>query len=145
VRRGGLEETMSSYLIERIAATPNIELHTRLDLAALEGDDGGLNAVHCRGIADGRPVAFETRHMFLFVGADPNSDWLHECGVGLDDKGFVLTGPDAGREQHGRGLETSVDGVFAVGDLRSGSTKRVAAAAGEGAAVVAQIHTYLAS
>jgi thioredoxin reductase (NADPH) len=145
VRRGGLEETMSSYLIERIAATPNIQLHTRLDLAALEGDDGGLNKVHCRGIPDGRPVAFETRHMFLFVGADPNSDWLRECGVGLDDKGFVLTGPDAGREQHGRGLETSIDGVFAVGDLRSGSTKRVAAAAGEGAAVVAQIHGFLAS
>jgi thioredoxin reductase (NADPH) len=144
VRRAGLEETMSSYLIERIAATPNIQLHTRLDLAALEGDEGGLTRVHCRGIGDGAAVAFETRHMFLFVGADPNSDWLRECGVGLDDKGFVLTGPDAGREQHGRGLETSVDGVFAVGDLRAGSTKRVAAAAGEGAAVVAQIHGYLA-
>jgi len=145
VRRGGLEETMSSYLIERIAAAPNIQLHTRLDLAALEGDEGGLSKVHCRGIKDGRPVEFETRHMFLFVGADPNSDWLRECRVGLDDKGFVMTGADAGREQHGRGLETSVDGVFAVGDLRSGSTKRVAAAAGEGAAVVAQIHGYLAS
>jgi len=145
VRRAGLEETMSSYLIERIAAAPNIRLHTRLGLAALEGDEGGLSKVHCRGIGDGRSVAFETRHMFLFVGADPNSDWLRECAVGLDDKGFVLTGPDAGREQHGRGLETSVDGVFAVGDLRSGSTKRVAAAAGEGAAVVAQIHGYLAT
>jgi thioredoxin reductase (NADPH) len=144
VRRSSLEETMSSYLIERIAAAPNIQLHTRLDLAALEGDENGLSKVHCRGIKDGRPVEFETRHMFLFVGADPNSDWLGECGVGLDDKGFVLTGPDAGREQHGRGLETSVDGVFAVGDLRSGSTKRVAAAAGEGAAVVSQIHGYLA-
>jgi thioredoxin reductase (NADPH) len=144
VRRGGLEETMSSYLIERIAAAPNIQLHTRLDLAALDGDEGGLSTVHCRGIADGREVAFETRHMFLFVGADPNSDWLRECQVGLDDKGFVLTGADAGRDLHGRGLETSVDGVFAVGDLRSGSTKRVAAAAGEGAAVVAQIHGYLA-
>jgi thioredoxin reductase (NADPH) len=145
VRRGGLEETMSSYLIERIAAAPNIQLHTRLDLAALEGDENGLSKVHCRGIKDGKPLAFDTRHMFLFVGADPNSDWLRECGVGLDDKGFVLSGPDAGREQHGRGLETSVDGVFVVGDLRSGSTKRVAAAAGEGAAVVSQIHGYLAA
>jgi thioredoxin reductase (NADPH) len=144
VRRGGLEDTMSSYLIERIAAIANIELHTRLELEALEGDEGGLHRVRCRGIEDGRPAAFETRHMFLFVGADPNSDWLRECAVGLDDKGFVLTGPDAGRDQHGRGLETSVDGVFAVGDLRAGSTKRVAAAAGEGAAVVAQIHGYLA-
>jgi thioredoxin reductase (NADPH) len=145
VRRAGLEETMSSYLIERIAAAPNIELHTRLELDALEGDENGLNKVRCRGIGDGRMVEFETRHMFLFVGADPNSDWLRECNVALDEKGFVQTGPDAGRDQHGRGLETSVDGVFAVGDLRSGSTKRVAAAAGEGAAVVAQIHAYLAA
>jgi thioredoxin reductase (NADPH) len=145
VRRAGLEETMSSYLIERIAATPNIELHTRLDLDGLEGDENGLNRVRCRRIGDSGVVVFETRHMFLFVGADPNSDWLGECNVVLDDKGFVQTGPDAGREQHGRGLETSVDGVFAVGDLRSGSTKRVAAAAGEGAAVVAQIHAYLAA
>jgi thioredoxin reductase (NADPH) len=145
VRRGGLEDTMSSYLIERIAATPNIVLHTRLELAALEGDDGGLSKVRCRGIGDGREIECETRHLFLFVGADPNSDWLHECQVALDDKGFVLTGIDAGRDHHQRALETSVDGVFAVGDLRSGSTKRVAAAAGEGAAVVAEIHGYLAT
>jgi thioredoxin reductase (NADPH) len=145
VRRGGLEDTMSSYLIERIAATPNIVLHTHLELAALEGDEGGLNKVRCRNRQDGAPVEFETRHLFLFIGADPNSDWLRECGLALDDKGFVLTGPDAGRDHHPRTLETSVDGVFAVGDLRAGSTKRVAAAAGEGAAVVAQIHGYLAS
>jgi thioredoxin reductase (NADPH) len=144
VRRAGLEETMSSYLIERIAATPNIVLHTRIEPAALDGDDGGLSRVRCRGIPDGRETGFETRHLFLFVGADPNSDWLHECGVALDDKGFVLTGFEAGREHHGRALETSVDGVFAVGDLRAGSTKRVAAAAGEGAAAVAQIHAWLA-
>jgi thioredoxin reductase (NADPH) len=145
VRRAGLDDTMSSYLIERIAATPNIRLHTRIGLDALEGDENGLSKVRCRGIADGSEQAFETRHMFLFVGADPNSDWLHECAVALDDKGFVLTGLDAGRDHHGRTLETSVDGVFAVGDLRAGSTKRVAAAAGEGAAVVAQIHGYLAT
>jgi thioredoxin reductase (NADPH) len=145
VRRSGLEDTMSSYLIERIAATPNIVLHTRVEPAALDGDDGGLSRVRCRGLADGREIGFETRHLFLFVGADPNSDWLHECGVALDDKGFVLTGFEAGRAHHGRALETSVDGVFAVGDLRAGSTKRVAAAAGEGAAAVAQIHAYLAS
>jgi thioredoxin reductase (NADPH) len=145
VRRAGLEETMSSYLIERIAAAPNVQLHTRLDLAGLEGDENGLSKVRCRGIADGRAVAFDTRHMFLFVGADPNSDWLRECNVALDDKGFVQTGLWAGRDQHGCSLQTSVDGVFAVGDLRSGSTKRVAAAAGEGAAVVAQIHAWLAA
>jgi thioredoxin reductase (NADPH) len=144
VRRSGLEDTMSSYLIERIAATPNIVLHTRLELDALEGDDGGLSKVRCRGIGEARQVECETRHLFLFVGADPNSDWLRECEVVLDDKGFVLTGIDAGRDHHQRALETSVDGVFAVGDLRAGSTKRVAAAAGEGAAVVAEIHAWLA-
>jgi len=148
VRGSGLEATMSSYLIERIAATPNIVLHTHVELAALEGDEAGLNKVRCRSRQDGTSLEFETRHLFLFIGADPNSDWLRECGVALDDKGFVLTGLEAGRRvghgDHPRALETSVDGVFAVGDLRAGSTKRVAAAAGEGAAVVAQIHAWLA-
>jgi thioredoxin reductase (NADPH) len=144
VRGTGLSATMSSYLIERIAATGNIQLHTRLEVTGLDGDDGGLTRVHCRSRADGGTRSFDTRHMFLFVGADPNSDWLRECGVMLDDKGFVLTGPDAGRPHGQRLLETSVDGVFAVGDVRAGSTKRVAAAAGEGAAVVSQIHGYLA-
>jgi thioredoxin reductase (NADPH) len=140
VRGPGLEATMSSYLIERIGAAANIELHTRLELAALEGDDSGLTRVRCRvragaGAGTGEPEMreFATRRMFLFIGADPNSDWLGECGVGVDDKGFVPFS-----------LETSVDGVFAVGDVRAGSTKRVAAAAGEGAAAVAQIHAYLA-
>ena len=145
VRGPGLAATMSSYLIERIAAAANIELHTHVEVAALEGDDGGLTRVRCRGREDGAVHAFETGHLFLFIGADPNSDWLGECGVALDDKGFVLTGFDATGEHARRALETSVDGVFAVGDLRAGSTKRVAAAAGEGAAAVAQIHAYLAA
>jgi len=144
VRGPGLEATMSSYLIERIAASVNIELHTHLELAALEGDDSGLVRVRCRGRQDGRLRDVETRHLFLFIGADPNSDWLGECSVVLDDKGFVLTGFDATGAHARRSLETSVDGVFAVGDLRAGSTKRVAAAAGEGAAAVAQVHAYLA-
>jgi thioredoxin reductase (NADPH) len=144
VRGPGLEATMSSYLIERIAATPNIELHTHLELAALEGDDGGLNRVRCRSRNGAAPVVFETHYLFLFIGADPNSDWLRECNVGLDDKGFVLTGFEATGSHARRALETSVDGVFAVGDVRAGSTKRVAAAAGEGAAVVSQIHAFLA-
>ena len=144
VRGPGLAATMSSYLIERIAATANIELHTYLELDALEGDEAGLTRVHCRGRRDGAQVDVETRHLFLFIGADPNSEWLGECAVRLDDKGFVLTGPDARPGRSERTLETSVDGVFAVGDLRAGSTKRVAAAAGEGAAAVSQIHAYLA-
>jgi thioredoxin reductase (NADPH) len=145
VRRSGLESAMSSYLIERIAATPNIHLHTRREIAALEGDDNGLTGVRCRSRDGGDERAFAVRRLFLFIGADPNSDWLHECGVELDDKGFVLTGADTRAEHGARSLETSVDGVFAVGDLRAGSTKRVAAAAGEGAAAVSQIHGYLAT
>jgi thioredoxin reductase (NADPH) len=144
VRGPGLEASMSSYLIERIAATANIRLHTHLELAGLAGDDGGLTRVRCRSRQDGRQVDFDARRLFLFIGADPNSDWLRECGVETDAKGFVLTGSDARHDRGPFGLETSVDGVFAVGDLRAGSTKRVAAAAGEGAAAVAQIHAFLA-
>jgi thioredoxin reductase (NADPH) len=145
VRGPGLEATMSSYLIERIAATPNIHLHTRREIVALEGDANGLTGVRCRSRDGGDEREFPVRRLFLFIGADPNSDWLHECGVELDSKGFVLTGADTRAEHGARSLETSVDGVFAVGDVRAGSTKRVAAAAGEGAAAVSQIHGYLAS
>ena len=81
-----------------------------------------------------------TRHLFLFTGADPNTEWLRTCGVDLDEKGFVVTGMGAS----GCDLGTSVEGVYAIGDARAGSTKRVAAAVGEGAAVVAQIHQMLA-
>jgi thioredoxin reductase (NADPH) len=142
VRGSGLAATMSHYLIERIGATPNIALHEHLDLASLEGDEAGLKAVSFR-CRDSKPLqTFATRHLFLFIGAEPNSDWLLECGVQLDSKGFVQTGT-AARGLVTRSLETSVDGVFAVGDLRAGSTKRVAAAAGEGAAAVSQIHSFL--
>jgi thioredoxin reductase (NADPH) len=80
--------------------------------------------------------------MFLFIGADPHTKWLHGSGVALDDKGFVLTGADAGQNRHL--LETSRHGVYAIGDIRAGSTKRVAAAVGEGAQVVEALHEYLA-
>jgi thioredoxin reductase (NADPH) len=144
VRGPGLAATMSSYLIERIAATPNIHLHVRREIVGLTGDEGGLTSVRCRSRDGGDERDFPARRLFLFIGADPNSDWLRECGVELDDKGFVLTGADTRPEHGARTLETSVDGIFAVGDVRAGSTKRVAAAAGEGAAAVAQIHAYLA-
>ena len=83
-------------------------------------------------------------HLFVFIGAEPNTGWLKNCGVALDSKGFVLTGPDAPAE-HALPLllQTSVDSIFAIGDVRSGSTKRVASAVGEGAAVVAEIHRFL--
>jgi len=92
-------------------------------------------------------VAIPMRHVFLFIGAAPNTEWLRSCNVATDDKGFILTGYDAHQSCTDRAdytLETSVPGVFAIGDVRSGSTKRVAAAVGEGAAVVSQIHKYLA-
>jgi thioredoxin reductase (NADPH) len=95
----------------------------------------------CR--ASGEEVRRPIRHLFLFIGADPNTDWLSGSGVALDAKGFVLTGSDVGGDR--RPLETSRRGVFAIGDVRSGSVKRVAAAVGEGAQVVAGLHSFLAT
>jgi thioredoxin reductase (NADPH) len=147
IRKDSLASTMSSYLIERIAATPNIELHTESEIVALEGcAEEGLEQVriHCKRTSE--LTDYDVRHVFLFIGADPNTGWLADCGVEVDDKGFIRTGfnvtgtPSADRAS----LETSVPGVFAIGDVRANSTKRVAAAVGEGAAVVSQIHAFLA-
>ena len=161
IRGNGLAATMSNYLIERIQATPNIILHTHTEIIALEGDDEGLKQVRWRNNLTEEEQDADICRVFLFVGADPNTDWLSDCGVGVDDKGFIRTGfdvtaaqcrakghagffyPDTGPVR--AALETSVPGVFAIGDVRAGSTKRVAAAVGEGAAVVAQIHAYLAA
>jgi thioredoxin reductase (NADPH) len=149
VRREGLEATMSRYLIDRIAALPNVDLHVGKEVVALEGDQTeGLTAAVFHNRASGATYTCQLRHLFLFIGAEPNAGWLQNCAA-VDDKGFVLTGlacPNDARS-HRRAalpLETSVPGVFAIGDVRAGSTKRVAAAVGEGAAVVAQIHTALA-
>ncbi|MDX8525558.1 FAD-dependent oxidoreductase [Mesorhizobium sp. MSK_1335] len=140
--RRGLDATMSRYLVERIAAQPNIEALTGTEIEALEGHKGNLEQVRWRNLATGEETTRAIRHLFLFIGADPNTDWLANCNVALDAKGFVRTGPDAAPE---RGLmETSRGGVFAIGDVRCGSTKRVAAAVGEGAQVVAALHAYLA-
>ncbi|MDX8467703.1 FAD-dependent oxidoreductase [Mesorhizobium sp. VK23B] len=142
VRRGGLNETMSRYLVERIEAQPNIEVLTGTEIAALDGHEGNLEEVRWRNRASGVETTRPIRHLFLFIGADPNTDWLARCNVALDAKGFVRTGPDVAP---GHGLmETSRSGVFAIGDVRCGSTKRVAAAVGEGAQVVAALHAYLA-
>jgi thioredoxin reductase (NADPH) len=140
VRGAGLEASMSRYLIDRIAALPNVEIVTHAQISALEGANGMLEAIRWRqGTGETRrPI----RHLFLFIGADPNTDWLSGSGVTLDAKGFVLTGTDAGADR--RLLETSVPGVFAIGDVRSGSVKRVAAGVGEGAQVVATLHAFLA-
>jgi thioredoxin reductase (NADPH) len=145
IRGKGLESSMSRYLIDRIAGLRNVTVHTGTQIESLESDGRSLCAVHCT-TGEG-PMVLGLRHLFLFTGANPNTGWLHGCNVSTDSKGFVLTGAAAheGRPDGAMGLETSVPGVFAIGDVRSASTKRVAAAVGEGAAVVAQIHGMLAA
>jgi thioredoxin reductase (NADPH) len=141
-RGESLEASMSYYLAERIKAQPNIKVLTRAEITALDGHDGTLEKVRWRNRTNGEETRRHIRHLFLFIGADPNTDWLAQCEVALDGKGFVRTGSDSGEERHA--LETRRAGVFAIGDVRSGSVKRVAAAVGEGAQVVAAIHAYLA-
>jgi thioredoxin reductase (NADPH) len=131
---------MSSYLVERIGALDNVEIVTHAELCRLEGRDGVLEDVVWR--CGPREVRKRIRHLFLFIGADPNTDWLLNSGVALDPTGFVLTGADAGKDS--QPLETSRRGVFAIGDVRAGSVKRVAAAVGDGAQVVAALHAFLA-
>ncbi|UZK70359.1 FAD-dependent oxidoreductase [Sphingomonas sp. S1-29] len=138
VVRRDLGETMSRYLVDRIAALGNVEVHVGSEIVGLEGERAtGLAAATFRERSTGNLHRRAVRHVFLFIGADPNADWARDC-VATDAKGFVVTGVDA------QPLETSVAGVFAIGDVRAGSTKRVAAAVGEGAAVVAQIHAMFA-
>ncbi|MBV1690290.1 FAD-dependent oxidoreductase [Novosphingobium sp. G106] len=139
VARRPLEATMSRYLIERIAALPNVTLHIGKEIAALEGDcQTGLTGAVFRDKASGSNKTCQFKHLFLFIGADPNTAWLDGC-VETDAHGFVCTTNPA--LPH----ETSKPGVFAIGDVRSGSVKRVASGVGEGAAVVAQIHQALAA
>ena len=141
-RGGDISLSMSQYLVDRIRGLANVEVQTQAVVTRLEGGDGALDAIHWR-TAKGEDVRREIHHLFLFIGADPESSWLSGSGVNLDPKGFVLTGAAAG--DGASLLETSVAGVFAIGDIRAGSIKRVAAGVGEGAQVVAALHTYLAS
>ena len=139
VRGQGLEASMSRYLIDRIGALPNVELHVRTEVVGLEGDrTTGLKGAVFRHRDSGSSHACALQHLFLFIGADPNAEWLGSC-VEVDPKGFVVTGQGAAAAS-APPLQTSRPRVFAIGDVRAGSTKRVAAAVGEGAAVVAQIH-----
>ena len=140
VRAPGLEASMSRYLIDRIAATPNIELVPYSEVTALEGEAGVLQAIRWRDIRTQVEARESIRHLFLFIGAEPNTDWLAGSGVELEAKGFVATGGKVGALHP---LETSLPGVFAIGDVRAGSVKRVAAAVGEGAQAVAAVHAYL--
>jgi thioredoxin reductase (NADPH) len=148
IRGADLNASMSKYLVDRIGSLPNVSLCTRCVLRRLEGDESGLTELQIRHEENGKDEVIPTRHLFLFIGADPKTDWLGSSGVELDDRGFVVTG--SARSEHVCAaigvrypLETSAPGMFAVGDVRSQSAKRVAAAVGDGAAVVSQIHGYL--
>lgn len=147
IRGGGLGASMSRYLIDRIEAADNIELMFNTEVVSIEGTDGSLERVRWRSRFAPEDIhPLDVRNVFLFVGADPATGWLAGCGVTLDRGGFVVTGAQS-EQNHGRPvppLETSVPGVFAVGDVRSGSVKRVGGAIGEGAQVVAALHGYLA-
>ncbi|MEA2820959.1 MAG: thioredoxin reductase [Bradyrhizobium sp.] len=146
IRGGGLGASMSRYLIQRIEATPNIELVFNTEVVGLEGtEDASLERVRLRSRLSGEVNSMDIRNLFLFVGADPATGWLDGCGVMVDRGGFVVTGAQC-RKREGQlasALETSVPGVFAVGDVRSGSVKRVGGAIGEGAQVVAALHGFL--
>ena len=150
VRAAGLAESMSDYLIRRIETSPNITLHARTQLSALEGD-GMLQRIVWRS-----PEGTQARdiaHVFLMTGAEPNTRWLKDC-ICLDDKGFVRTGPQLTPQDLSSAqwplqrpphlLETCIPGVFAVGDVRSGNVKRIASAVGEGAICVQMAHRVLA-
>jgi thioredoxin reductase (NADPH) len=152
VRGPGLSESMSQYLIDRIAATANIELLTCTEIVGLSGkEQGQLERVHWRDGRTGVEVEKTIRNVFMFIGAEPATEWLNDCNVSLDSKGFVRTGtnipPDdllsADGASRPASLESNVIGVFAVGDVRFESVKRVGAAIGEGATVVQQIHAFL--
>ncbi len=148
VRSSGLSESMSSYLIERIEAASNVEVLTETEIVELRGSArAGLQGVRWRHRASGTETAKPVRQVFLFLGAEPTTDWLKDCGIELDRSGFVRTGADvlSAGEHRPSAHETSVRGVFAVGDIRCGSVKRVGAAIGEGANVVAQLHDALAA
>jgi thioredoxin reductase (NADPH) len=151
VRSGGLAKSMSRYLIRRIEGSPTIALRAHTEVVALEGGEH-LERVRWRDGRDAREEAHDVRHLFVMAGAVPNTRWLDGC-LAVDAKGFIKTGPDlsaddlaAARWPLARAphlLETSRPGVFAVGDVRAGSTKRVSAAVGEGAIAVALVHQVL--
>jgi thioredoxin reductase (NADPH) len=151
MRGGSLGKSMSRYLTERIATTANIEVRTNAEVTGVEGTDR-LERVRLLDSKTGASSALDAAAMFIFVGAKPRTEMVAGF-VELDDKGYVLTGPDLPRvDKRPRGwtldrdpflFETSVPGVFAAGDVRGGSGKRVAAAVGEGSGTVSMIHRYL--
>jgi len=152
VRSGELSSTMSRYLIQRIAENPQIELHVSTEITALEGHQH-LERVTWQDKQTGKVSTHPIQHVFIMTGASPRTDWLRGC-LALDDKGFILTGRDLDSLSDGGPhwqlsrpplmLETSLPGVFAVGDVRAGNVKRVASAVGEGAISIHLVHRALA-
>jgi thioredoxin reductase (NADPH) len=152
VRGEGLADSMSRYLIQRLGTCSNLSIHTRTRIEALEGGKW-LERIRCRQLDTGVVETLPIRHVFMMTGADPHTDWLRGC-LRLDDKDFIKTGFDLRADDLAEGrwplaraphlLETSIPGVFAVGDARAGSSKRVAAAVGEGAICIQLVHRALA-
>ena len=138
---------MSRYLIDRIKSLENVDIQVRSEIVELHGDrGGGLESATVRSRDSGVTSSLPARHVFMFIGAEPNTAWLNGC-LALDERGYILTGlaPAAAQAPAPLPLQTSLPRVFAIGDVRSGSTKRVAAAVGEGAQAVAALHAYLAA
>src|SRR5579863_691634 len=151
VRSGQLSDTMSRYLIRRIEENPSIELHYKTEIMALDGSMH-LERVTWQDRTTGETSVHDIRHLFIMAGASPRTEWLKGC-VAIDTKGFILTGRDLDSVDNGhvwslsrppQMLETSLPGVFAVGDVRSGNVKRVASAVGEGAIAIHLVHRALA-
>jgi thioredoxin reductase (NADPH) len=153
VRSGELRSTMSRYLIQRLVENPRIKLYFNTEITAVEGDETGLQRVTWKDKSTGEVSSHELRHVFVMTGASPCTEWLRDT-LALDEKGFILTGRDLDAVSNGGPrwplqraplmLETSLPGVFAVGDVRSGNVKRVASAVGEGAIAVHMVHRVLA-
>jgi len=140
VRSSGLAATMSDYLVQRIENSPSITLHAHSEVTAVDGD-AFLSEIEWTDRRDGKPERIAAGGLFVMIGADPNTDWLRDCLM-LDDKGFIITG---GPTAHGlTPFATSIPGLFAVGDVRSGSVKRVASGVGEGSVAISAVHAYLA-
>ena len=150
VRSNQLADTMSRYLIQRIEENPGIEMHFQTEIIALEGDNH-LESVTWKDKVTGETSEHPIRHVFIMAGASPRTEWLRGC-VAMDEKGFILTGRDLDPGVGGSAwrlarspqmLETTLPGVFAVGDVRAGNVKRVASAVGEGAISVHMVHRAL--
>jgi thioredoxin reductase (NADPH) len=142
VRGGSLAASMSAYLVERLEKTANITIHYRAQVTRLEGERS-LQAVVIHSAEDGQDWTLNARAVFVMVGAAPNTGWL-QGRVAVDANGFVLTGTDAGDQAAARGrYATSCPGIYAVGDVRAGSVKRVASGVGEGSVVISEVWKHL--